>query len=511
MGVAWFGTLPVAAQYKTPILGKVSCSNGYAAGFPCKNMDLLSFLPMKSVGIPVDAEGNPTGTLSGSWGWTDPDSGREFAISGNSIGTSFIEVTNPQQPVYLGILPIPSTAKPNAWREMKSYQHYALIVGDAAGNHGMQIFDLNNLLQVKNPPVTFQEAAHYSGVASTHEIAVNEATGVAYLVGVNGSTNSCGGGLHMVDVKNPLDPKFMGCFTETRVGRRGTGYVHDTQCVVYHGPDTRYTGKEICFDFAETAVNIADVTDKTAASSLSITNYPSLGYTHQGWLSEDHRYLYVDDELDEFSGLTSIYMRTLIFDVSNLVRPVLVNEYKVYSEAIDHNQYVRGNYLYQSNYTAGVMVYSLQDPVNPDFVASFDCVAEKNGIEFDGAWNAHPFYKSGIVVLNCMEQGLFVVKAQEHVIANETEELPHSLQTKPVFPNPFHDTATLRFELSKAQHLKIQVFDLHGRLLQVPLDGFQPAGAGQVELKATHWPAGLYLYQILGEDGAVSGKFIVGY
>lgn len=40
------------------------------------------------------------------------------------------------------------------------------------------------------------------------------------------------GGLLMMDVTNPLKPTFISCF--------GTdGYVHDAQCVNYHGPDTR--------------------------------------------------------------------------------------------------------------------------------------------------------------------------------------------------------------------------------------------------------------------------------
>ena len=41
------------------------------------------------------------------------------------------------------------------------------------------------------------------------------------------------GGLHAVDVSNPLNPTFAGCFAED-------GYTHDAQCVIYNGPDARY-------------------------------------------------------------------------------------------------------------------------------------------------------------------------------------------------------------------------------------------------------------------------------
>ena len=42
----------------------------------------------------------------------------------------------------------------------------------------------------------------------------------------------------MVDVSDPLNPTFAGCFG-------GDGYVHDAQCTIYTGPDTEHQGKEV--------------------------------------------------------------------------------------------------------------------------------------------------------------------------------------------------------------------------------------------------------------------------
>ena len=49
----------------------------------------------------------------------------------------------------------------------------------------MQVFDLAQLRNVKNGPVTFEETAHYDGIASAHNIVINEATGYAYAVGAS--------------------------------------------------------------------------------------------------------------------------------------------------------------------------------------------------------------------------------------------------------------------------------------------------------------------------------------
>ena len=79
-------------------------------------------------------------------------------------------------------------------------------------------------------------------------------------------TNTCAGGLHMIDIRKPRKPKFAGCFA-------GDGYTHDVQCVSYRGPDGAYGGKEICFAANEDTLTIVDVTDKSDPRMLSRTSY----------------------------------------------------------------------------------------------------------------------------------------------------------------------------------------------------------------------------------------------
>ncbi len=76
---------------------------------------------------------------------------------GRFDGTAFIDVSDPYNPRYLGDLPLTEGATPNLWRDMKVYQNHAFIVSDGAGPHGIQVFDLTELRNVTNPPVTFTE------------------------------------------------------------------------------------------------------------------------------------------------------------------------------------------------------------------------------------------------------------------------------------------------------------------------------------------------------------------
>jgi hypothetical protein len=95
---------------------------------------------------------------------------------------------------------------------------------------------------VQGAPVTFKETAHYDKIASAHNIAINEATGYAYTIGNSAGGETCGGALHMINIQDPGTPVFAGCFADPSTGNQKTGYTHDTQCVTYRGPDTRYTG-----------------------------------------------------------------------------------------------------------------------------------------------------------------------------------------------------------------------------------------------------------------------------
>ena len=59
------------------------------------------------------------------------------------------------------------------------------------------------------------------------------------------------------------------------------GYVHDVECVVYHGPDTRYQGHEICFGYNEDSLTLMDVIDHANPLFISKMGYPTASYTHQ--------------------------------------------------------------------------------------------------------------------------------------------------------------------------------------------------------------------------------------
>lgn len=389
----------------SPLTGEErECDEGSVAGFDCSEVDLVSYLP-------VNALGGGRGVIANDlWGWTDPETGSEYVVLGRNNGTAFVDISDPANPVFLGDLPLTEGAMPNMWRDVKVFANHAFIVADNAGPHGMQVFDLTRLRDVASPPATFDADAHYDGIASAHNIVLNEGTGFAYAVGASGGGETCGGGLHMIDVREPKNPTFAGCFSDPETGHAGTGYSHDAQCIRYHGPDPDYQDREICLGANENALSIADVTDKEATVVLASASYPNTAYLHQGWVTDDHRYFFMNDELDELSGNVS-KTRTLVWDISDLEEPILVKEHFGVTGSSDHNLYVHGDLMYQANYVSGLRILDISNPEEPEEVGFFDTVPVGADVPgFAGAWSVYPYFGSGVIVVSSIREGLFVLR-----------------------------------------------------------------------------------------------------
>ncbi|CRJ99867.1 hypothetical protein BN1723_008711 [Verticillium longisporum] len=217
------------------------------------------------------------------------DDDREFVAVGQYDGTAFIEIGKDGRMTYLGRLPQVTT--PSEWREIRSYKHY-MIIGSEAPGHGVQIFDMHKLLTV-----------------------------------------------------DPANPS-LGCAA-------GDGYVHDAQCMVYHGPDKRYEGRDICYGYNEDTLTIYDVTNKANVTNIiSRISYEGAAYTHQGWVLDpkNQEYLVMDDELDEVRArgpAADGFPVTYIWDIRDLEKPKQTGLYKSKTKAIDHNQYVIDGLNYQ--------------------------------------------------------------------------------------------------------------------------------------------------------------------
>ncbi|KAI5867927.1 hypothetical protein GGS23DRAFT_591737 [Durotheca rogersii] len=416
-----------SSQYKSmnTSVDVVACVDGVAAlvvgdplyTFRCKGLDLYDFQSHADLG-------SNGGEGAGSWGWTSPD-GREFVAIAQSDGSAFAEITPAGKLVYLGRLPQYPAAQPSLWREIKGYKSY-IVIGSEAVNHGVQFFDLTKLLDVDPAnPVTFNnedDISHFNGlpIGRSHTVQTNEEAGYAVASGSQPRSDKCASGLIFIDLSDFSNLTSPGCAA-------ADGYVHDAQCLIYRGPDEKYVGEDICYGYNEDTLTIYNVTDKKNPSIISRTSYEGASYTHQGWVLDEQwqQYLVLDDEYDEYDRAgpgAAGYPITYIWDISSLEAPKQTGYYQGLRKGIDHNQFVNGGLLYQSNYGGGLNVLDVssipEDPTGAGVteVAYFDIYPEDDNAEgggqiaFQGTWSHYPYFKSGYILINTIERGAYVVK-----------------------------------------------------------------------------------------------------
>ena len=354
---------------------KKPCLDGFAGNYPCLGYDLLAQISLREFG---------SNSANDNWGWTDPETEKEYVLLGLDDGTAFIDISNPENPIFLGKLPTASTTSP--WRDVKVFKNHAFIVSEAQ-NHGLQVFDLTKLRNVKNFEI-FDASAILEDFGNAHNIWINEASSFAYVMG----SNLYAGGPVFIDISDPKNPKILGGYSRER-------YTHDAHVVNYIGPDPEFQGKEIFFgsnsDGGENnRIVILDVTDKLNPSKISTIDYSGPGYTHQGFLTEDHRYFFLGDELDELKfGLKT---QTRIFDFSSLKEPKLHFKYFSNFDAIDHNGYIVGEHFFLANYSAGLRVIDISEVQNKTIFEKgfFDTYPSDNNPKFNGVWSIYPFFES---------------------------------------------------------------------------------------------------------------------
>ena len=375
-------------------LSGTPCDNGVAGIYPCLGYDLLAKISLETFGSEA---------ANDNWGWVDLESGKEYVLSGLDDGTAFIDISDPKNPIFLGKLPTETTVSP--WRDIKVYQNHAFIVSEAP-EHGLQVFDLTRLRLLDEFQI-FTSDASLTAFGNAHNIWINQESGYAYVFG----SKLYQGGPVFIDISNPKNPKLQGGYADD-------SYTHDAQIVIYDGPDTKYKGREVLFgsnsDGGENnQIIIIDITDKSNPIRINSITYTNGGYSHQGFLSEDHRYFFLGDELDELKyGAPT---QTRIFDLTSLSNPTLHVNYFGGVNAIDHNGYVKGNKFYLASYTAGLRVLDISQVQNKSVteIGFFDTYPSNNNPKFNGVWSVYPFFESGVIAINDIDSGLFLVKASD--------------------------------------------------------------------------------------------------
>lgn len=415
--------------------------------FACRGIDMLAFWPSVEFGGVRSVD--PAGLAGNSdvWGWTDPATGTEIAMMGHTHGTAFWRVNGGVDAEYLGSV-VNTTIGQAVWHDIKVINDHALIVSESGPFHGVKVVDLAPMVDAPAAPFPgfpLLADATFDGSSSQHNIVANDDTDYAYVVGGAlklstpiggiGISAECDGGLFMIDMADPINPVDAGCY-------EGDEYIHDAQCVVYDAdpatiPEANHDliGRELCLTFSEDYMSVVDVEDKANPHPIGRLMYGDTQYTHQGWFTEDFRYILFNDELDEQNAGAVTHTRTLVADATDIRNLSMHMEAmrdgsdgNPATPSIDHNNYVHEGLAFQSNYTSGLRVidmaglYATDGDGNPaptwDEVAFFDTYPADDAAEFNGTWSNYPYFESGIIPVSGIGEGIFFLRLHDDVVSD---------------------------------------------------------------------------------------------
>ena len=509
--VVLFVSQTAQAQFSQSTIrgSRVKCVDNLAANHACSNIDLLARMSK------ADLEVTGRSVLNDIWGWTDPETKREYALVGTGQFVAFVDVTDPINPIYNGKLPGHESDFPIIWRDMKVYNNHMYVTVDGR-NNGMQVFDLRQLRNFDGIPRDFRATAHYDGITSAHNLAINEESGFAYITGyelsgsAQGAKDTCRGrGLHIVDIRIPSNPTYAGCFANRGTGHRNDGYTHDAQCVIYRGPDEKYQGREICIGSNESHISIADVTDKKDPVNVAAASYPHVGYAHQGWLTTDHEYFLMNDETDEFS-LEVSNTRTIIWDLADLEDPIYHSAFYFSSTGPDHNLYVHGDYMFASNYSEGLRIVDISDINQPQEIAFFDTHPGHDDT-FAGAWSNYHFPESGTTIVGSHPDGLMILNPLPVTITHTeaSAAIPEAFSLSPAYPNPFNPVTSTVLSLPEQTEVRAEVLDMLGRSVDLLEDGVLSAGQHILTFDASQLPSGSYYIRVQTDQHATGTRVVL--
>ncbi|MGB0429680.1 MAG: choice-of-anchor B family protein [Bacteroidia bacterium] len=413
-----------------------------------QNFGLDSLSTWKREGLPeIDKE-----IFNDIWGWHDGN-GREYAIMGSLDSVYFIEVTDPKKPVLRDVKA--GKSRYAIHRDFKTYKNYCYAVADE-GQASLQIFDLSYLPDSVSK--VYDDNEHCEKV---HNIFIEQ--NKLYL----GTCRPVTGGvvpMRVLLLENPEKPTLLCDVYGPKIGGNSLfKEVHD----LYVKNDTVYcsTGNDGLFTVAyQKDSTLKKNTDSSWYEYThnydlvqwgAIVSYPSQGYNHSSWMTQDSRYMVMADETH------GAKLKMLEFTWTDVPEVLSTFGSRSNEGSIPHNVFIHKKKVYVSYYHQGVLVYDIENPSYPQNIAHWDTYPDN--IEFSGmygCWGIYPFLPSGNIIASDQIYGLFVLNLK-------TSVSEHALQSNiEVFPNPTDGEGFNVSVFSGEDSIqKINIFNINGKLV----------------------------------------------
>ncbi len=452
--------------------------SGAQINYSKQNIDLVGFIN-PNFGVPA----NDNKYYSGCWGWYQQSKNKEYAISGASNGTYFIDVTNPATPSVSAYV---AGKLGCTWREIKTYQNYCYIISDDPKPNKFQIVDMQYLpdsVHIVHDGTSIFEHAHTLWI-DKDKMYVGL---VSYTAGFSS--------MNIYSLATPSVPVLLRELQQD-IAPPLINEVHD----MYARNDTVYAscGWEGLY------VLKYNSTTNNFTQLGSYANYASPAYNHSSALTKNGKYLVFCDEVPPTKPIRLV-------DVQNLGNIQPVQTFNPYPTTTPHNPYMLGNdFVVVSCYMDGLYIYDISQPGNAAVSGYFDThyqgggnVGDYFGAAYRGNWGAYPYLPSGLIIAQDMQNGVYILDATQAF--NNRVGIKQNQAQSPlnIYPNPA--SGTLFINSATAAPALIQVRNTLGQLIyekQVP-------GPVSEQLNVRNFENGTYILTLTEPGRSLHQKIII--
>lgn len=364
---------------------------------------------------------------------------REYAVIGHTLGTSFIDITDPKNLKEVARVPGKFNGPGVIHRDYDLYGCFLYAVCDE-GSSSLQIIDFSDL---PNSIKVVYDSDEF--LTTTHNIYIDIPKARLYTALENGKNGRFALGVY--DISKPEKPALLGHFNH--FGDITANHVHDAYVI----NDTAYLN---CGNNGFAIMDFSDINNPLPLFTLKPGEYYKSGYNHSGWLTPNRKTYIMADE-NHGSPLK-------VFDVSNFkkINNISILSTQDSSISIPHNPLASCDYVYVSYYYNGLQVYNIKDPKHPIQEYYYPTSTLPNELSYKGSWGNWPFFPSGNIAVADMQNGLFVVKGPEipcNVVnscsSTSVKPSPTIHGNRYLYPNPAKTDVYLNCDISNIGQIKI--------------------------------------------------------
>ncbi|MFD2531815.1 BspA family leucine-rich repeat surface protein [Gracilimonas halophila] len=114
----------------------------------------------------------------------------------------------------------------------------------------------------------------------------------------------------------------------------------------------------------------------------------------------------------------------------------------------------------------------------------------------DVTWLVRPGAAERLTLTEPASEYQVYVGQEEALLDMQEQMIPTQIELRDNYPNPFNPVTNIQYSIPERQHVRLEVYDVLGRRVQVLVDEEQPAGYYTFQFDAGRLASGVYLYRM---------------